>query len=112
MSLELWRLLIVLLMLYGVIRCTGGGLNTFVDVLSRCCTNTDSILVQVPMVGPTQRDFGFPNKGRNTTETAKCVTPLFFWSPSPCSDGELFSARQCPIATRVWIFREDGRQVL
>jgi hypothetical protein len=49
----LWRLLIVLLRMYGVMRCKGGGgLNTFVDILSRCCTDTDLIPMQVLMVGP------------------------------------------------------------
>lgn len=36
-----------------VMRCKGGGgLNTFVDILSRCCTDTDLIPMQVLMVGP------------------------------------------------------------
>jgi hypothetical protein len=86
----LWRLLIVLLRMYGVMRCKGsGGLNTFVDIQSRCCTDTDLIPMQILMVGPEQGDYGFPDKGKNIADTVECVTPISCQSLLSCSDGEL-----------------------
>jgi hypothetical protein len=35
-------------------------------------------------------DFGFPDKRNSIVEANECVTPLSYWSPSPCSDMELF----------------------
>jgi hypothetical protein len=78
-----------------------------------------SASVQVPMIGPTQTNFGFLDKGKEIVGAIECITSLSRWSPVVCSsedsgfgswslssEGWLspFAKTERSLLKRIWIF--------